>query len=70
VGRKTRAPWLTPVAEVNPESIAPGIRLGCEKSFGGGYFDPETRFLYVAAPRADASHMGLNLPLIHVFNLA
>ncbi len=49
-------------------AIAPH-KLGCKAGPGGAYFDAQTRQLYVAAPNADDSMFGLQMPLVHVFKI-
>lgn len=59
---------LTPHAAFDPTSRYP-IQMGCHQAFGGLYFDAPTSRLYVAAPSADLSIPGLQLPLLHVYQL-
>ena len=64
------APNLTPAFQFNPATTIHPIQLGCNKVFGGTYFDRDTRKLYVAAYQADTSIPGLFLPLIHVYQIS
>jgi hypothetical protein len=61
---------LTPAAEFNPETAIHPLQLGCKKSLSGSYFDKDTRRLYIAAYQADYSIPGLQLPLMHVFQIS
>jgi len=63
------APNLTPASQFNPEDLHP-LQLGCDRKFGGSYFDRDTRRLYVAAYQADVSIPGMFLPLLHVYQIS
>jgi hypothetical protein len=64
------SPNLTPAFQFNPATAIHPIQLGCNKAFGGVYFDRDTRRLYVAAYQADTSIPGEVLPLIHVYQIS
>jgi hypothetical protein len=60
---------LSPAFQFNPATAIHPIQLGCNRAFGGIYFDRDTRKLYIAAYQADLSIPGLELPLIHVYQV-
>jgi len=61
---------LTPAAEFNPATAIHDIQLGCKKALGATYFDRETRKFYVTGYQADDSIPGLQLPMLHVYQVA
>jgi hypothetical protein len=61
---------LNPAFQFDPSASIHALQLGCKKGSGGMYFDRETRRLYCAAVSADMSIPGLELPLMHVFQVS
>lgn len=69
VARGRLQPNLVPNSEINPQKDIHALQLGCNRNFGGSYFDRETRRLYMVARGADETIPGLFLPLLHVFEV-
>jgi hypothetical protein len=51
-------------------ATAPITEVSTGKTFGGCYFEAETRRLFVGAPQADATIPGLLNPVVHVFRIS
>jgi len=63
-------PWQAqPSSAFDPSNAIAPSKMGCRAMAGGAYFDRQTRQLYVAAPQADDSIPGLQMPLIHVYKI-
>lgn len=65
---------VDPVETINAEKTyglvtAPITFVGSDKTIAGQFFDAANRRLYIAAPDADDTNLGIHFPLVHVFQV-